>query len=314
MAIPVHRKRIGLLGAALLSVAMFGAGCGSSSGDDSAATPSAGASASDGVTVVASTNVYGDVVRQIAGDKVTITSIINDPSADPHSYEANTRTQLELSKADVVIENGGGYDDFVDTMLKSANGDAKVLNAVEISGKAAAGGEELNEHVWYDLPSMGKLADQIASALSTAAPGDAATFTANAANFKQKLQELGATAAQIKSTHNGAAVAITEPVPGYLLEACGLVNKTPEEFSEAIEEGTDVSAGVLKETLDLFTGKQVKLLAYNEQTTGPETEKVLQAAKDNQIGVVPVTETLPAGKDYLAWMSGNLAAIKTALG
>ncbi|MEV0716367.1 zinc ABC transporter substrate-binding protein [Asanoa sp. NPDC050611] len=264
--------------------------------------------------MVASTNVYGDIVRQIAGDKATITSIISDPSADPHSYEANTRTQLELSKADVVIENGGGYDDFVDTMLKSANSDAKVLNAVQISGHTATGGAELNEHVWYDLPSMSKLADEIAGALSAADAGNAATFAANATTFKQKLQELEGTAAQIKTAHTGAGVAITEPVPVYLLEACGLANKTPDEFSEAIEEGTDVPAGVLRETLGLFTGKQVRLLAYNEQTAGPETEKVLQAAKDSNVGVVPVTETLPAGKDYLTWMGGNLDAIRTALG
>jgi zinc/manganese transport system substrate-binding protein len=293
---------------------MLATACGSGGDEDAAAKPSAASSAGGDVSVVASTNVYGDIARQIAGDKVTITSIISDPSADPHSYEANTRTQLELSKADVVIENGGGYDDFVDTMLKSANSDAKVLNAVEISGHVATGGEELNEHVWYDLPSMSKLADQIASALSAADAGSAATFTANATAFKQKLEELEGTAAQIKTTHAGAGVAITEPVPVYLLEACGLANKTPDEFSEAIEEGTDVPASVLQETLGLFTGKQVKALAYNEQTAGPETEKVLQAAKDNKVGVVPVTETLPAGKDYLTWMGGNLDAIKTALG
>ncbi|MET7398911.1 zinc ABC transporter substrate-binding protein [Dactylosporangium sp. NPDC005572] len=310
----MRQRRAGLLGAALLSIAMLASACGSSSGDDGAASASSGSPGSSGVTVVASTNVYGDIVRQVAGDKVTITSIISDPSADPHSYEANTRTQLELSKANVVIENGGGYDDFVDTMLKSANSKAKVLNAVEISGKTAGAGEELNEHVWYDLPSMSKLADQIASALSAADPGNAATYTANATAFQHKLKELETTAAGIKSAHAGVSVAMTEPVPGYLLEACGLENKTPEEFAEAIEEGTDVPAAALQETLDLFIGKQVKLLAYNEQTTGPETEKVLQAAKDNKIAVVPVTETLPAGMDYVSWMSGNLAAIKAALG
>jgi zinc/manganese transport system substrate-binding protein len=99
-----------------------------------------------------------------------------------------------------------------------------------------------------------------------------------------------------------------------MLEACGLVNKTPEQFSEAIEEGTDVSPLVLKQVLDLFTNKQVKLLAYNEQTVGPETQKVLDGANANKIAVVPVTETLPAGKDYLSWMSGNLSAIQSALG
>ena len=131
----MRHKRAGLVGAVLVSIAMLATACGSGGDEDAAAKPSAASSANSDLSVVASTNVYGDIVRQIAGDKVTITSIISDPSADPHSYEANTRTQLELSKADVVIENGGGYDDFVDTMLKSANSDAKVLNAVEISGQ-----------------------------------------------------------------------------------------------------------------------------------------------------------------------------------
>ena len=308
----MRHERAALFGAALVSVAVLGAACGSSSdsggGAGGAASPTAG-----GVSVVASTNVYGDIARQIAGDKATITSIISDPAADPHSYEANTRTQLDLSRADVVIENGGGYDDFVDTMLKSANSDAIVLDAVDISGRAATGGGELNEHVWYDLPAMAKLADQLVAALSTADPGNAGTFRANADAFKQKLQGLEQDAAAVKAAHDGVGVAITEPVPLYLLEACGLVNKTPEEFSEAIEEGTDVPAAVLKDTIDLFAGKQVQLLAYNEQTAGPETEKVLAAAKEHQVDVLPVTETLPAGTDYVTWMGGNLSAIETAL-
>jgi zinc/manganese transport system substrate-binding protein len=108
-------------------------------------------------------------------------------------------------------------------------------------------------------------------------------------------------------------VAITEPVPLYLLEASGLKNATPAEFSEAIEEGGDVSPTVLQETLALFTGKKVQALVYNEQTSGPQTEKLKQAATDNGIPVVPVTETLPAGKDYIGWMAANLDALQNAL-
>lgn len=286
------------------------AACGGSSAADEGApsTPTAG------VRVVASTNVYGDIVRQIAGDKVEVTSIISDPDQDPHSYEANTQTQLSLSKAKVVIENGGGYDDFMDTMLKSAgNTSAKVLNVVDISGHQAAAGGELNEHVWYDFPTVEKLAAQLASTLSEVDSANSSTYAANAAAFTGKVKELEATEASIKSGHDGAGAAITEPVPVYLLTACGLVNKTPGAFSEAIEEGTDVPAAVLQETLTLFSAKQVKLLAYNEQTSGPETEKVLAAAKANGIAVVPVTETLPDGKDYLGWMTANLDAIRSAL-
>jgi zinc/manganese transport system substrate-binding protein len=286
------------------------AGCGASSDAGGGSTPVADSR----IQVVASTNVYGDIVRQIAGDKVEVTSIISDPDQDPHSYEANTQTQLSLSKASVVVENGGGYDDFMDKMLKSAgNTSAKVLNVVDLSGKTAPAGGELNEHVWYDFPTVEKLATQLASTLSTIDSANGATYTANATAFTAKVKQLEAIEASIKAADNGAGVAITEPVPVYLLTASGLVNKTPEEFSEAIEEGTDVPAAVLQETLDLFAKKQVKVLAYNEQTSGPETEKVLAAAKANNVAVVPVTETLPAGKDYLTWMTGNLDALRTAL-
>ena len=102
-------------------------------------------------------------------------------------------------------------------------------------------------------------------------------------------------------------------MPLYLLEAAGLVNKTPEEFSEAIEEDTDVAPAVLQETVSLFDQKQVGLLAYNEQTVGPQTESVLEAAQANGVAVVPVTETLPAGETYLTWMRKNVDAVAAAV-
>jgi zinc/manganese transport system substrate-binding protein len=304
----------GLVSVGALSLVMVVSACGSSAQEDPASS-GVSPSGDTSLSVVASTNVYGDVVKQIAGDKVKITSIISDPDADPHSYEANSRTQLELSRADIIIENGGGYDDFVDTMLKAAkNSDAKVLNVVDISGKSAPAGGELNEHVWYDFPTVEKLVTELVSALSAKDPAGASAFTAGAAAFTLKLKQMESTETSIKAAHSGAGAAITEPVPLYMLEACGLVNKTPAEFSEAIEEGTDVPASVLAETLDLFSQKKVALLAYNEQTSGPETEKVLAAAKSGGVAVAPVTETLPAGEDYVTWMTGNLTAIQTALG
>jgi zinc/manganese transport system substrate-binding protein len=269
----------------------------------------------DTVSVVASTNVYGDIVRQISGDKATITSLITDPGADPHLYEADARTQLELAKAQVVVENGGGYDDFVDTMLRAANNPGvRVVNVVDVSGRIAPAGGELNEHVWYDFTTVSMLTDELARTLGAVDPANASTFTANADTFKERLQRLSAAAAAIRSVHSGDGVAITEAVPLYLLDACGLENKTPEEFSQAIEEDSDPPVGVLQETLDLFADKRVKLLVYNAQTGGPETDRVKAAAAANGVPVVAVTETLPAGKDYLTWMSDNLSAIRSALG
>ncbi|MET8048367.1 zinc ABC transporter substrate-binding protein [Streptosporangium sp. NPDC005286] len=301
--------------AALCALALLMAGCGASSSSPQPASPAAGTSPpSTPVTVVASTNVYGDIVKQVGGDKVAVTSIISDPAQDPHSYEANTQNQLALSKAKVVVENGGGYDDFIDTMLASSgNSSAQVINAVTVSGRTAPAGGELNEHIWYDFPSVAKIADQVSAALTKADPASAATFTANADAFKQKLQPLVEREAKIAAEADGAAVAITEPVPLYILEAAGLKNLTPEEFSEAIEEGDDVSPQVLRETLALFSGKKVKALVYNEQTSGPQTEQLKKAADASGIPVVAVTETLPEGKDYIGWMSANLDALQAAL-
>ncbi|MGW1093473.1 metal ABC transporter solute-binding protein, Zn/Mn family [Streptomyces sp. NPDC002596] len=288
-------------------------GCGSSLGAGPRdSSPSVDAASI--IPVVASTNVYGDVVEQIGGDKVKVVSIISDPAQDPHSYEASTRNQLELSRAKVVVENGGGYDDFVGRMVRSAkNSSADVINAVEVSGKAPADGGEFNEHVWYDFPTMGKLADRIADSLAEADPADADAFKQNAKAFKEKLTLLQAGEAQIKADHAGTAVAVTESVPLYLIEASGLRNSTPADFSEAVEEGDEVSPRSLQQMLDLFNGEQVKALVYNEQTASPQTEKIEQAAKDSGVQVVPVTETLPPGEDYISWMTANIDALKNAL-
>jgi zinc/manganese transport system substrate-binding protein len=219
-----------------------------------------------------------------------------------------------LSKAQLVVENGGGYDDFVDTMLNSDPTKPTLINVSEVSGRDQDPAEgEFNEHVWYDLPTVERLAAQLVTDLSAAAPDQAPTFRSNAETFSAELGQLQQDEAAIKAKHAGVGVAITEPVPLYLLEAAGLVNKTPETFSEAIEQDTDVPPSVLKETENLFDSKQVKLLAYNAQTASPQTEAIQGAAERNNIPVVAMTETLPPGQTYLSWMQANLQAVSTAL-
>lgn len=294
-------------------------GCSSGSSESGAATSGSDASASGaqsggaGVSLVASTNVWGDIASQIGGDSVTVTSIISDPDKDPHEYQADSRTQLALADAAVVVENGGGYDGFVDTMLSAAKSRATVINAVDVSGFAATQGDELNEHVWYDYPTVTKVAQSIEQALSAADPANASTFKTNLDTFTTKVAGLEKAAADVKATAAGKGAAITEPVPLYLLDAMGLENKTPEAFSEAIEQETDVPATVLDETLKLFSDHQVDVLVYNEQTTGPQTEAVLKAAHDSGTPVVPVQETLPANTDYISWQQKIIDEISAAL-
>jgi zinc/manganese transport system substrate-binding protein len=300
---------------ALVGIAMLGvSACSAASPPAGSATGSSPAGTGTQVSVVASTNVYGDIAEAVGGSGVTVTSIIDNPDKDPHEYQADAQTRLALSKAQLVIENGGGYDDFVDAMLESASSRPTLINVADLAGRnRQPAGAEFNEHVWYDFTTVKKLTTQLATDLSAAAPAQAATIRANAEAFNSRLSRLRQQEAAIKAEHAGDPVAITEPVPLYLLQAAGLVNKTPGKFSEAIEEDTDAPPAILKQTEDLFDKHQVRLLAYNEQTTGPQTEAVLAAAKRNNIPVVPVTETLPAGQTYLSWMQANLDAVSAAL-
>jgi zinc/manganese transport system substrate-binding protein len=287
------------------------AGCASGASADPASTGSGTGSV---MNVVASTNVWGDIAATVGGDHVKVTSIIDDPDKDPHEYEADARNQLAISKASVVIENGGGYDDFVNTMLKSAkSGSRTVLNAVDISGKKASGANELNEHVWYDFGTVEKVVDKLSATYAKLDKKHAAAYTKNADALKSKLDALESRESDLKTKYAGLGASITEPVPLYMLDAIGLNNKTPEKFSEAIENDSDVAPTVLKQTLELYSSHAVALLAYNEQTTGAQTEAVLKAAKDAGIPVVPVTETLPSGKTYVSWMTANLDAVAAAL-
>jgi zinc/manganese transport system substrate-binding protein len=305
-------KKLLTLTALAAATALALSGCASASTDGGGTDEPTNDS---GVRIVASTNVYGDIAEQIGGDRVSVTSIIDNPDKDPHEYEADARTQLALSKAQLVIENGGGYDDFVDTMLSAAdNKIASVLNAADISGydQEPADGE-FNEHMWYDFPTVQKLSDELVNQLSAIDPDGAASYEKNAETFDSQLAALEQQEQDIKASFDTAGAAITEPVPLYLLTASGLVNKTPDAFSEAIEEGTDVPADVLKQTQQLFATGEVKVLVYNEQTSGAQTELVLTAAKDAGVPVVPVTETLPDGTDYISWMTTNLNALQGAL-
>jgi len=274
-------------------------------------TAAAGESAD--IDIVASTDVYASIAERLAvglpPGRVGITSIIGDPSIDPHEYEASARNELSISRAELIIENGGGYDDFVDTLRRASGSDAPVINAVALSGHAQDA--ELNEHVWFDFPTVERVARRITAFLLAHDRADAQILRRNAAAFAREVQRLEATEAK----HRGASVgvAVTELLPVYLLQACGFVNLTPPEFSNAIEEGTDASPRVLQATLDLFPTHAVALLVYNEQTAGPQTDQVIAAATENGISAVGVTETLPANLNYLQWMRGILQDVVAGL-
>lgn len=331
-----------LVSLALASVAALAlAGC-------SAATASG--EGEDGmIQVVASTNVYGSLAEQIGGDRVDVTSIITSATQDPHSYEASARDRLTVQKADLVVENGGGYDAFIDTLLGDAQ-DPHVVTAVEYShdypgneGHEAAGEtaedeahdhehehaegehaaeegheghdhiEGFNEHVWFDVHTMTHVVEAIAAELTELDPEGETDFTANAEAIVADLEGFEAQLETLKTDAAGANVIITEPIPGYLATAAGLTDVTPEGFAESVEEGADVPPATLLETLQVVEGGDVRAVLTNAQTGGAETQRVEDAAADAGIPVVAFTELLPEGSSYAEWMSDAIQNLADAV-
>ncbi|MDM7989758.1 zinc ABC transporter substrate-binding protein [Arthrobacter sp. zg-Y877] len=326
----MHRFPVRVAGT-VLAVAVL-TGCAAGSGD-----PERGGADDGVITVVASTNVYAGILTEIGGDNVEVTALIDRPSQDPHSYEATARDRLAVSKADLVVLNGGGYDSFLEKLAADEGIPAEdILNAVEISGLEDSGedaegahgaeaghdgGEDhhghnhgsFNEHVWYSPEAMGRLAGAAAERLAGLDAEAADSFQANAADFEAGIADINAALAALRDVSAGRDVALTEPVPDYLVAAAGLHNATPSDFTEAVEEGADVPPKVLKEMEDLVTGGSIAFLGYNEQTSTSQTETVREAAVSADVPVVDFTETLPEGQDYLQWMAANTAAMESVL-
>ena len=325
--------------AAVLLVLATATACGTTTAAPATAPAESQASGPAAVRVVASTDVYGSIVRAVGGDRVEVRSIIDSPNADPHEYEATPADAAAVTGAQILVLNGGGYDDFATRLAEVASPAPTVVNVVELSGlegtgEAGAGhahedggaghahgdgraGHEpgvFNEHVWYSLPTVKKLADRLAADLAAADPAGAATYTQNALAFTGRVDGLIGRVDTIKAAHGGDRVAVTEPVPGYLVLDAGLLDATPAEFSEAVEEGTDPPAAVLGEMLQLVGGRQVAAVLVNAQTANPATDEVGRVASAASIPLVTVTETLPEGTDdYVAWQDRQIGELAAAL-
>jgi zinc/manganese transport system substrate-binding protein len=314
-------------------VAALTAACGSGGGADAAAGP---------VTVVASTNVWGNVAQAVAGDAIEVTSIITEPSADPHSFETSPADAAAISDASLVVYNGGGYDSFIDDVLGSQAGERRVVNAVDLFETEAHAGETetgahtgdgesadrpaptgeasdehghggSNEHVWYDMHTVDAVADAIAAQLGQLDPDNATIYQANADAFSGRLEPITTITDTIAATHRDAPVAQTEPIAHYLLTESALADTTPEGFLSAVENGNDPAAADIAALRELLAGKRVEALVYNVQTQDEVSQDARATAEANGIPVVEVSETLPAGLDFIQWQTRTAESLAAAL-
>ncbi|MEU0872643.1 metal ABC transporter solute-binding protein, Zn/Mn family [Nocardia brasiliensis] len=258
-------------------------------------------------SVIASTNAWGNIAGAIAGPDAKVESLISDPSADPHSHETSAVESAKLSDADLIVYNGGGYDEFAEKAVAGKN--KRTVDAFALRADQS----DENEHVFYDLKTVGLVADKIATELGALDPAHAPGYTERATAFKDKLGAIVAIAAKVAAEHPKTPVLQTEPLAHYLLLTAGAEDRTPHEFQEAIEQETDPAPAAVAATRELLTGKQVRALVYNVQTQDKITKELRTIAQSAGIAVVEVTETLPDGVDYIQWQTKNAEALAAAL-
>jgi len=286
-------RKIVLPAVVLLAAAVFLAGCGTGTGGQ-AASP-AGV-----IRAVGAENQYANVISQIGGRYVSVTAIMSNPNVDPHSYEADSRDAALVAAASLVVQNGLGYDGFMDKLeAASPNPDRTVIVASRVLGCPA---DTLNPHLWYDPRTMPVVAAAVARALESKMPGQARYFAGRLAAFDHSLAAWENDLAALRRDYAGSGVAVTEPVADYMLQAAGLDVKTPWGFQAAVMNGTDPAPQDVQIQEDLLRQGKVRVLVYNTQAVDEVTQALLKLAEDNHVPVVGVSETMPPGLTYQTWM------------
>jgi zinc/manganese transport system substrate-binding protein len=240
------------------------------------------------IKIVASTNVWGDIAYQIAGDEATVTALIDNVNQDPHSFEASARDQLAVQDADIVIMNGGGYDYFVETLVAADDTPAILINAYNSSGDD----DTRNEHIWYSASQVKDVGNVIFSALESVDRNSTPIYESNLVEFEAKIKLIEIRTAEIASAWGREKVFATEPLIYYLLQDTGMVDITPAEFREAIEEERDVPPYAMLEAKKVI--KQAKFIAVNWSTRTAQIEQVLSEASAPAYGF---GELLPQDPD-----------------
>ena len=278
------------------------------------------------IRVVAAENFWGSIASQIGGRHVHVTSIITNPNTDPHSYEPTVDDAKLMAGANLVIENGIGYDPWAASLLAAdganpnganPNGATSTANipAVLNVGTVVGVADGANPHRWYNPADVQKVITQLVADYSRLDPANAAYFARQRTLFNTVgLREYHSLIAAIRGKYLGTPVGASESIFAMLAPSLGLRLITPYSFLKAISEGTEVSAAD-KLTIDnQIEHHLIKIYVYNSQNVTPDVQAQLALAKAAHIPVTTITETLaPPADTYQAWQVRQLRGIEAAL-
>ncbi|MBO0808478.1 MAG: zinc ABC transporter substrate-binding protein [Actinobacteria bacterium] len=303
--VPGRTRALAVAGAVTaLTVAV--AGCASSGASVNTA------SSTKVINAIGAENEYASVLSQIGGKYVHVSSVLDNPSTDPHTFESSPRVASEVSAATLIVQNGVGYDSWINKIESaSPNPRRRVIVAQQVLGLPDS---TPNPHLWYDPKTMPAVAKVMAADMSALQPAHKAYFQANLARFKTSMAPWLTAIAQFKAKYPGAPVAVTEPVSDYLLQAMGMDIRTPFSFQADIMNGVDPSPQGISGQNGLFTQHKVKVFCYNQQVVSALTRTFQRTAGKAGVPVVAVYETMPTpGFTYQTWMLAEVHAIEKAI-
>lgn len=268
------------------------------------------ASAAGGpIAVVAAENFYGDIARQIGGDRIAVVSIMSNPDQDPHLFEVTPGIVRQVTTARVVILNGANYDSWMEKLLAAApRRERSVIDAAQLIGYKAGG----NPHLWYAPGTMPTVATAIAAALAEADRDHAEEYAARLKATLSSLATIARRVEELKVKHAGTAVTATEPVFGPMADALALTMKN-QRFQLAVMNDTEPSARDVAAFESDLNNRRVKVLIYNSQASGKLTDRLRNIASKAKIPIVGVTETMPASISYQKWLLEELEMLDKAI-
>ena len=259
--------------------------------------------------VVAAENFYGDVAKQIGGAEIKVTSILSNPDQDPHLFEASPSVARDISAARIVIYNGVDYDAWMEKLLGAARSTNRtVIVVADIIGKKPGD----NPHLWYDPATMLDFAKTLADNLGSSDAHHRADYQQRLTDFQKSVQPIQEKIAALRARLAGTPVTATEPVFGYMFDALGM-QVMDQSFQLSVMNNTEPSASDVTAFENGLKTHQVKLFVYNSQASDAVAARMEKLARASHIPVVGATETEPKGKNYQAWMLGELDAVDRAL-
>ncbi|HEY1828214.1 MAG TPA: zinc ABC transporter substrate-binding protein [Acidimicrobiales bacterium] len=271
----------------------------------------AGAATTTPMQVIGAENQYANVMAQIGGRYVHVASILDNPNTDPHTFEASPQVAQEVARAQLIVQNGVGYDTFMGSIEGASPKPGRQV--IVVQHLLGLPDNTPNPHLWYSPSTMPKVAAAVATALARLDPPHSAYFRSNVQAFDASLQPWLRAIAAFKKAHPNTPVATTEPVADDLLSAMGMHNLTPFVFQADIMNGVDPSPQNITLEDHFFSAHLVKVFCYNEQVVDSLTTSIRQTALHDHVPVVAVYETMPTGDDYQQWMMAELRAISSAV-